>query len=203
MPNNPRQMFTHALNALAGWWDEHALDLRGRIHSQVVATLYAGSVVHVAALDQPIPAVNPDTAAFAGLPVPLVKPGTPTGKMGIFIRQNADDFDVVNDGGDDFVWLGVVPPPRQVGGHVSGLVATGGYELETTEYVGSDAPDGSVSVYTPNTKLYGEDTNVAGQVSGRLTTDGTGRSVCGVVSHGVYKNYNGVFVLAFWPVYIG
>jgi hypothetical protein len=137
--------------------------------------------------------------------VGLFKTGTPkqgdNPVMGIFLWQNSDDFDVANDGGDPNVnprWYGVLPAQR---GTLNGLVASGPFELQTTEY-------DTTKTYNANTLLYGEpnDTNATLGWAGRLTTDnggGSPRTVCGVVSRGICTNYNEVSVLTFWSVFIG
>jgi len=198
----PRQMFDHALDALKGFIEEYALDFKGRLHSSVTVVVPAGSVVHVVDWDSLGSITNPaDPMDRVG----LFKTGTPkqggNPVMGIFLWQNSDDFDVANDGGDPNVnprWYGVLPAQR---GTLNGLVASGPFELQTTEY---DA----TKTYNANTLLYGEpnDTNATLGWAGRLTTDnggGSPRTVCGVVSRGICTNYNEVSVLTFWSVFIG
>lgn len=199
----PRQMFTNALNALKGFIEEYALDFKGRLHNDVVVRVPAGSVVHLAGWES-LRGVNANAMDVVG----LFKTGTPkqggNPVMGIFVWQSSDDFDVTNDGGDPSsndgaLWIGIVPARRGV---LNGLVASGPYELQTTEY-------DTTKTYTANALLYGEpnDTNTNLPWAGRLTTDNGGgtnpRTVCGVVSRGVVTNYNDVSVLSFWSVFIG
>jgi len=74
------------------------------------------------------------------------------------------------------------------------LVATGGYELETTEF--TDA------AYAPNALLTAQDEN-AGATSGVVEAGTFGAdTICGVVSDGTATNNFSKSVLRFWPVYL-
>jgi hypothetical protein len=194
-------MFDHALDALKGFIEEYALDFKGRLHGDVTVVVPAGSVVYVYDWEALGSITNPAAPMDK---LGLFKTGTPKQSgnpvMGIFLWQNSDDFDVANDGGNpatDARWYGVLPARRGV---LNGLVASGPFELQTTEY-------DSTKTYGPNTKLYGEpnDTNATLGWAGRITTDSDSgnRTVCGIVSRGLATNYNEVNVLTFWSVFIG
>jgi hypothetical protein len=88
---------------------------------------------------------------------------------------------------------------------MSGLVATGAYELQTTEYL-------TTGTYAINTPLTAEDSN-----SGKLedTTASGGKLICGICSAHVGgdnqttqtagptgTNAHGVSTLTFWPVFL-
>ena len=92
------------------------------------------------------------------------------------------DFDVASDVGN------------MAGGTVAALVATGGYELKTTEYV-------TTNQYAANDFL----TAALGLDNGKVTLspyDWTTRLVCGVVSAGVESDVYNQSVLRFWPVFL-
>lgn len=185
----PSQMFKHTLNPLKGWPSPTALDFTGKLHSAVtIDPLPAGRCVHVDSLE----AVTYGPGTSGG--TPLFKTGVEGTEMGIFLFQGSADFDVANPGGTDYYAIA----PK---GIMSGLVATGAYELETTEYdTGQD--------YSPNDLLKAnvddaDDTPETG--GGCLTNDGVVvyvDAVVGVVSRGTYTNAYGQSALAFWPVYL-
>ena len=169
----PGQMFDHELNAVKGW----------------------GADLHV--LDK---AFKPKAgeAIFAGMGVYL-DPTTPGqaiagvagAAMVIFAFQNQDDFDANSDFGNIS------------GGVGSGLVASGGYELETTEFVAGS--------YDPQDVLTVESAGVdKGKLKeGTLYVD----PICGVVSDGVAASDHNNFavnrrgsptinLLRFWSVWL-
>jgi len=164
--STPAQMFDHELNALKGWPSPYAVDK--------VANLYSGDAV------------------IAGQVMSLevggsFRPGLAVDSVGIFALQNSTDFDVVSDDG------GMVGGPGGVA-RMSGLVALGAYELESTEFDSS-------KTYNPNALLTSPVPGAAN--AGRLTlgtkwTD----TVCGVVSDGVVTNCSAVDVLRFWPTWL-
>jgi hypothetical protein len=181
-------MYDHTLNPLKGWPSPTALDFTGKLHEDVtIDPLPAGRCVHVAEID-PVP-YGPGTSGG----VPQFKTGVEDTQMGIFLFQGSDALDVANPGGTD--WYAIAPK-----GIMSGLVATGAYELETTEY-------DSELTYLPNDVLRAvandvDDTPETG--GGCLTNDATvyTDAIVGVVSRGEYTNAYGKSCLAFWPVYL-
>jgi hypothetical protein len=151
--------------------------------------------------------------------------------MPIFIFPNAKDFDVLGDAGNivgmntgsllanavgsagyttaGFGYTGGGTSPFTQRPLVTGLVASGAYELETTAFDSSVAAN-----LTPGRLLTGKawDTTSAATktASGTLTTftAGTGKVCCGVVSDGLI---NSEFInaptsaaqrLRFWPVFL-
>lgn len=168
----PRQSFDHKLDAIKGWFDLNSLDFAAKLSANVTFdTVFAGRVVHR----------NTDGEFEMGVA------GT---QMAIFLRQSSDDPDVANDGGDQ--WKGTIP-----NGVMSGLVATGGYELESTEF------DTTLD-YASNDVLKATADNADEDVGGVLSNDAVvyTDAVCGVVSRGVLTNVHKKQVLAFWPVYL-
>lgn len=176
--STPVQMFDQMLDALKGWPAPHALDK---------------------SLD--LAAGEPDVVAGRVLSVNSngkFQLGLECNAMPIFAWQKSTDFDVVGDdgnlvgsgGGDP---LGGEPIPK-----LSGLVATGAYELQTTEF---DAAE----TYAPNTPLTAGAPGAADAGTIKPTSDGNfyGETVCGVVSDGVGASENhGINLLNFWPVFV-
>jgi hypothetical protein len=193
-------MFINTLNPLKGWPSPTALDFIGQVSSAVTlgtspsTPLPAGRCVHVDSYVQSTygPGATGGTQLGSNA-TNIFKTGVTGTMMGIFLFQYANDFDVANPGvvGSTTYWTPIIP-----GGNQMGLVATGAYELETTEY-------DTAQTYLPNQPLraLAADTGATG---GTLTnqgfTFGTNAYV-GVVSRGTYVNAYGQNVLAFWPVY--
>lgn len=179
------QMFDHALEYLKGWPMGEPLDFDAKASADVVGSIYAGKVVHVNASGE-------------------FELGAKGFQMPIFLHQNSDDHDVANDGGGR--WYAIAPT-----GKMSGVVATGGYELETSEFLTS-------ATYAPNDKLKSptEDQVTGGSEddAGKLyktkawTGGGGGAltlytdTICGCVSRAKYVNQHGVSMLPFWPVFL-
>lgn len=217
MPSYPGQMFDHTLDGLKGWPSPTAVDISGTISSNVNINstgedVRAGMCVHVASVTAGSP------------PEPVFEMGANVTKMPIFLWVGTDGYDVSNPGVPAGVALGgtggvlgtpgsgTVPAwiPIRPTGRVNGLVAIGGYELETTEFDTDQS-------YSPNDPLRAVTSNTnadAGKLSNKGNT-GAGNpgftasaftvytdSVVGVVSRGAYVNKHGKQALAFWPVYL-
>lgn len=114
----------------------------------------------------------------------LVK-GCPVGAVGnkpmpIFVINSQDDFDTNSDVGNIS------------GGVMSGLVGTGAFEVETTEYT-------DTSSFNPNDLLQGKadgKVDLLGVLPYGILT------AVGVVSKGVSVNRDGKNILSFWTAYI-
>ena len=175
----PRQMFDHTLDAIKGWFHMAALDFTAKLSSNVtIDVVYAGRCVHI----------NSDGEFELGC----------TGsQMPIFLLQNSDDNDVANSGGTK--WYPIGPS-----GNITGLVAKGAYELETTEF-------DSANTYAPNEYLRCKSSSNSSTDGGLLTNSGVSTlenggsnptAIVGVVSRGVRKRQSDRNdVLAFWPIY--
>ena len=176
------QMFDHTLDAVKGWFHMAALDFTAKLSASEVdsAYAYAGRVVHL------------DSSGEFRL-------GCTGNQMPIFLLQNNTDSDVTNAGGG--VWYPIAPV-----GNLTGLVAKGAYELETTEFVDT--------TYYPNDYL--RCTGASGATNGKLTNGsvvtledstslGAGTNptaVVGVVSRAKRKRQSDRnYVLSFWPIY--
>jgi hypothetical protein len=198
----PSQMFKNTLNPLKGWPSPTALDFVGQLHSAVtISPLPAGRCVHVDSITAITAGYGPGPATGKG-GVPLLKTGVVGTQMGLFTFQGSQDFDVsnpssstTNASGTINDWFAVAPV-----GNIMCLVATGAYELETTEF-------DTAQTYLPNQPLRAVSADTvatAGTGGGCLTNQGVTvgtNAFVGVVSRGVYTNAYGVSALAFWPVY--
>lgn len=80
------------------------------------------------------------------------------------------------------------------GGNVTGFVATGGYEMKTTEF-------DETQTYQPNNWLVPGLGSLLGKVT-LAPADSSGRLVCGVVSQTVLSDSDGQSILHFWPVFL-
>lgn len=192
----PALMFTHCLDELKGWPDEAALDfdafLAGPGAGGVnVDPVYGGACVHVNANGQFVLGVS-------------------GAAMGIFLLQGSHELDVNNFGGNE--WYQIAPT-----GKMSGLVATGAFELETTEFdqsmaIGTITPGMQMTspteaMITPTTdltaagKLFAQ-TNWPGATTHGTAVAGSAMAVCAVCSRANHYNHHRVPVVSFWPVYV-
>lgn len=174
------QMWQHSLDAVKGWFDMSSLDFCAKMSSSVTITAYAGRVVHL----------NDDGEFEMGC----------TGdQMAIFLLWNSNQPSVSNASANNH-WFPIGPT-----GTNTGLVATGAYELETTEY-------DTDQTYLPNQPLRAVASNTNQTTGGRLTNQGVVRrasatpqlatAICGIVSREPRKRQSDrEEVLSFWPVY--
>ena len=139
------------------------------------------------AVDKVAVPANPSAAAPAGSLMYLDSNGkfalgASDTSVAIFAIQGQNDFDANADVGNI------------TGGIQSGLVALGAYELETTEYVTTDA-------YVPNTQLVAASGDDLGKVKANAGNT-YAANVVGVVSDGALTNDHNKSVLRFWPCYL-
>lgn len=180
MANAPDLMFEHGLDVKKGWFDMASLDYSAKLSSSVTYTLPRGRVVHL--------------ELASGKEVFL--PGVSGTHMAIFLLNGSNDADVSNPGttaAGNFMHQAVAPT-----GKLSGLVATGGYEIASTEF--DDA-----QTYNPGDLLTAGTSPTNAATGGVLTNQSAVQyvnAVCGVVSSGAAKNHNGVQTLSFWSVYL-
>lgn len=175
MPTAPIQMTALTLNAIKGWPRDMPLDFAAVLDPSIAETLPPGSAVHLNASGNYIP-------------------GVLAGAMTLFTFQGSQDYDVANYGGnpatDKGVWVGVTPT-----GVIMALVATGAYELVSTNY-------NTALSYAPNDHLTSPLATGGGINRGTLTKGTLGTDdICGVVSRGVVDNGYGFDAIAFWPVF--
>lgn len=165
----PKLITSKGMDVKKGWFDMSSLDYSAKLSPSVSNEVPAGRVVHVDSSGNFVPGAHKTNIA-------------------IFLIQGSEDADVVNQGGDvsdPSVFLHV---PVRPSGNMSGLVATGGYEIATTEF-------DKARSYTPG-DLLTADTN------GVITNNNVVQfvnPVVGVVSSGkVNRNHNNVPALSFW-----
>jgi len=216
MPSYPGQMFTHTLDGLKGWPRPTALDIDGLISANVNIggtglVVNSGTCVHV----QSTQASGLGTGTTNNVPIAVFEMGANLNMMPIFLWVGTDGYDVTNPGvpaGTPLSGTTSVPPawvPVRPTGKVNGLVATGAYELETTEF-------DTAQTYSPNDLLRSVTSNTdanAGKLTNQDASGGVGfattakcvryvESAVGVCSRGTYTNKNGMAALGFWPVYL-
>ena len=171
----PSQMNDHTLDALKGWPSPYAVDHVASAASGV--TITAGNVVTLDTAGNYVLGYGASDVNAQG--------------VAMFAFQNSSDPDVANDGGVTFgtgesanAWVPVAP-----GGGIMALVATGAYELESTEFAAAFNPAiGS----TMSADATGE------LEAGTAYTD----SICGVVSAAKSDNSHGVSSIKFFPVWL-
>jgi len=177
----PDLPFEHAVDIKKGWFDMASLDYSAKLGT-VGYTLPRGRVVHL--------------EHVAGKEVFL--PGVRATDVAIFLLNGANDADVANDGttaSGKFVQQAISPS-----GKLSGVVATGGYEIDSTEfdstrtYVAGDLLTAHLGASSSDAATGGVLTNAS--VTQFVTP------VVGVVSSGKHTNHNGVSTLSFWSVWL-
>jgi len=174
-------MFTATLTALKGWPSPVALDCRAQLSANVtLAVVNAGRCVHLNTVGQ-------------------FELGAPTQTMPIFLLNASNDYDVSNPTGTANAWFAVAPA-----GWMSGLVATGGYELETTEFDTGQTYLTGIDHLTPvNSNSASNGGTLTNQSLGTLYASSGMTNRVGVVStKGKYTNAYGQTVLSFWPCYL-
>jgi len=173
----PDLMFEHGLDVKKGWFDMASLDYDAKLASAVTFDVPRGRVVHV------------DTDGN-------FRPGAHNTGVAIFLLNGSADADVSNPGttaSGNFMHKAIAPS-----GKMSGLVATGGYEISTTEF-------DSARTYVPGDLLTATASNTNAATGGVLTNNGVVQfvnPVVGVVSSGKAKNHNGIQALSFWGVWL-
>ena len=164
----PAQMFDHTLNVVKG-----------------------PSLMH--RLDYAAPPASGQTDILQGMLISLdvdgnIVKGCSNGAhynrpMPMWAIQGIDDFDANSDVGNIS------------GGVMSGVVATGGFEIETTEFV-----DGVV--YRSNDLLTGATGGDLGYVKRAAGAPYNEETIVGVVTKAIFTNQDGKDVLSFWTVYL-
>lgn len=170
----PAQMYDHTIIELSGRSTMHALDFSAPVNSSVSEVVDAGSVMTLDSSGNFVKGLGwADPAATAT--------SSHNAPMAIFMIQGTNEFDANSDIGN------------MSGGVQSGLVASGGYEIQTTEYVSG--------TYYPNDTL----TFATGASRGKVTLSGNAYSLShlvGIVSRVPAANADGVSVISFWSVFM-
>jgi hypothetical protein len=181
MAYSPDLPFEHGIDIKKGWFDMASLDYSAKL-GNVGYTLPRGRVVHLEHVD--------------GKEVFL--PGVRKTDVAIFLLNGANDADVANAGttaSGRFVQQAISPS-----GKLSGVVATGGYEIDSTEFDSSRSYVAGDLLTAPVGAGSG-----AASTGGVLTNNGVVQfvnPVVGVVSSGKHVNHNGIPTLSFWSVYL-
>jgi hypothetical protein len=164
-------MFDHSIIELSGRSQMYALDFSAEAASG--ESVRQGGVLTLNANGKFVSGLGAGVLATA-----LVAHNAP---MAIFAIQGTNEFDANSDIGN------------MSGGVQSGLVATGGYEIQTTEFV--------VGIYKPNDLL----TFAVGADIGKVTLSAdlySSNHVLGVVSRGSSTNADNKSVLSFWTTHM-
>jgi hypothetical protein len=175
----PNLLTENGLDVKKGWFDMASLDYAAKLSTTVSFPVQRGRVVHVNSNGDFVPGAHKTCPA-------------------IFLLNGSEDADVSNPGttaAGNFMHLAVAPT-----GKMSGLVATGGYEISTTEFV-------TGNTYAPGDLLSATRANASTPAStdGRVTNYSVTQfttPVVGVVSSGAGKNHNGIQALSFWCVWL-
>jgi len=200
-------MYLHELDPKKGHPSPYALDKRGLLDVSVdtAAQAFAGMCAHLS------PSTNP--AGKLRLGVPSYAPTTGTAPMPIFLLRSGTDFDVSVDTDAVFGTPGAKNSTGYASSNaiatlvtgltpvLSGLVATGAFELATTEYTG---------VPTTGTLLTAPDNAADSTNKGKLKMAANAGSIAantiivGCVSDGVVSNDQpgGPSKLVFWPCFM-
>jgi len=162
---NPKGMFASLINVVKGPSKMHRLDYAAA--PAPGETIVEGAVCSL---------------NNAGLLVNGVSVGTGANRpMPMFAIQGINDFDANSDVGN------------MSGGVMSAYVATGGYEIETTEFVSA--------AYKSNDLLTADSTEV-GKLSKCTVAPYDAEVVVGCVSKSVFKNADSLDVLSFWSMFL-
>jgi len=186
-------MFEQALDPIKGWFHLAALDKSAKLSSTLLGTttVPAGRV-----------AVIDDNGEFV-----LNRGGATITNgntaMPIFLWNGSDHADVYNDGTSSVTstvhWYGISPT-----GVMSGLVATGGYELQTTEfdsgqtYLPNDPLTASTAGVLTNAAVTVYTTWICGIASWHVQADNQTAAATGPVGY----NAHGVQTLTFWSYFL-
>lgn len=169
MPTTPSQAYDHVVVLVAGPLEPHTL--------QIGATIADGEAFNAGAL------VSLNSSG-------KVIEGCSDTAMPLWAINGSTDLDVVTEGIAHGGGQGIS------GGQVNCYVATGGYELFTSEY---DSATGNT--YTANTYL----TPGSGDTKGKVTVAASAynaHAVVGVVSRGVVTDQYSKGTLYFWPTFL-
>jgi len=172
-----KEMYLHELNPVKGWWDEHALDKAAVVVLGQDEVVQKGQVMTLAA-----------TRKF--------QLGLACNAMPVFAFNTSTDQDAVMEAGS------MVGPSNGGAAYdddvasMTGLVAIGGYELESTEF-----DDAETASLVPNAFLTAGLPGAADAGVLKLGTPFTD-TICGVCSDGYLVNEAKVGVIRFWGYFL-
>lgn len=225
----PGQAYSHTLTPLKGWYEYGALDAEVKpstnvnINSLGLAPLCSGLVVH--ATDK-----TDQADVYGGV---INGPGTLVVELGcgglthgipMYLWPGFSDPDISNPGtptGTPAYGDSTYGPPDQIpvyppsgGGNMTALVATGGFEVETTEYDADQtyASGQPLRAVTSNTNVNGGKVTNQGASANTFTSSQTflqgdptlsaWDTIVGVVSRETYTNANKKPALSFYTAWI-
>lgn len=162
----PGSMFSHLMTPIKGPTKMNRLDKS--VAPKASETIHEGSLC----------SLHSTGTLIAG----CAQGSTANRPMPMFAIQDVSDFDANSDSGNIS------------GGVMSALVATGGFEISTSEYSTVGSP-----TYNPNDLLTD---GTAGLVKKATTAPYLAEPIVGCVSDGVTSNVDGVSVLAFWTMFL-
>lgn len=223
---HPGTAYDHTLTPLKGWYREMALDAEIAISSNVNlnsdgSPVVAGLVVHAESVTN---AVSPYGENITGPTTFVVEMGCGAGDgVPIFLYSSPADPDVSNPGvptgvaaygttAYPDVYASVLP--RLTGQNMVGLVATGAYEVETTEFDTDQtyAPGNGLRAVTSNTNANGGKLTNQRGATVAFNSDGATQygdptlsawdTIVGFVSRGEYVNANRRPVIGLWTTFI-
>ena len=184
----PSAIADHALNFLQGYDPLHSLQNAAPMAAAVTLEAYTGRVVHLNASGE-------------------YEMGVSGTQMGIFLIPSDSDPDVTSP---TYSRGGKFMSQAPAGRNASGIVATGGFEIETTEFDAEPAV-----AYAPNQLLTAKASNTDQATGGVLSNDRNGAggsagavrayqdAACGVVSSGVsYNEHQQRDMLSLWTIYL-
>lgn len=186
---SPRQVYTHKLDAIKGYYEMYAVDYQAPLSSNVTfAPVFAGRVVHLNSIQQ-------------------FEMGCVGDEMPMYLLKNSDNPDVGagNPGGSPVNtttggWVPIFPS-----GVMNALVAVGAYELESTEF-------DPAQTYLTNQPLRAQALNSDSVNGGLLTNQGvvkaesstpqSATAIVGIVSRPPYQRQSDrPNMIGFWPIY--
>jgi hypothetical protein len=193
-------MFERALDAVKGWFHLSALDKSAKLDNTLLVSATVVPAGRVAVLNDVGEFILDRTDAS------LTAQAT---AMPIFLWNGSDHPDVYNDGTSPVTstvhWHGISPT-----GVMSGLVATGGYELQTTEFdtaqtyaVNQPLTASALGVLT-NAGITVYTTWICGICSSHVQGDNQAVDAVQAASPGSPEGLNahGVSVLTFWTYFL-
>lgn len=199
MPGQVSQMFEQSLDALKGWFQLSALDKSAKLDATLMASATEVPAGRVAVLN--------DVGEFV---INRSTVSAPKTAMPIFLWNGKTSADVYNDGKSPTTslthWFAISPT-----GVMSGLVATGGYELQTTEFDTAQSYIVNQPLTADNSGVLSNQTAVqfANWICGICsthvqaaadTTPDTGQATN--PGNPVGNNAHGISVLTFWSYFL-
>jgi hypothetical protein len=203
-------MFEHLLDPVKGWFHLAALDKTAPMDS---AYLPGGGSEDVDVFSGMVAHLEEDSVTGD----PTFRLGGANTQMPIFLLQGKDDADVSNNGvsptTDVTHWISISPS-----GRLNGLVATGKYELQTTEFLQTEVAlnayacneplsAGVAGLLFPNTiataaQVYRD--WICGICSSHVNGDNQSVGLGAVTAPDgpVGTNAHGVLTLTFWPYFL-